>query len=51
MLHLFTVARCIIPQEYNFWICSTLAGYVGGEAMFLNPEMVSKRGIIGEDCC
>lgn len=48
--HSGTVVGCIIPQEYVFCIYSTLAEYIGGKTLFLNPKIVSRGGTIGEDC-
>lgn len=47
--HSGTVLGCIIPQEYNFCIYSTLAHYIGGKTLFLNPEIIFRGGTIGED--
>ncbi len=48
--HPGTILGCIIPQEYNFCIYSTLAKHIGGETLFLDPEITFRGGTIGEDC-
>lgn len=46
-----TVVGCLIPEEYNFAIYSTIAHYVGAKVLFLDVEIVSRHTYMAGDLC
>lgn len=47
--HSGTVFGCIIPEEYDFCMYSTIMYHIGGIQLFLNAEIVSKNLYIAAD--
>lgn len=47
--HPGTIVGCIIPQEYDFCIYSTMAYLLGCKLLFFNPDITYRGTCIGED--